>query len=63
MYRGTLYPSPSKEQLTSGSLDRETIDWGTIQALNLSQSILFTNEESILKKEVNSFPFHFLSQY
>ena len=54
VYRGCLRKSPSQADLARawamGDADADT--WGTADKLDLSQSILFSNDENIVQREV-----------
>lgn len=65
VFRGSLLKSPSRADLANKlpfSYDNEYSDndknlsWGTIDNLNLSQSILFTNDETVVEKEASRVP-------
>lgn len=54
VYRGSLRRSPEQTEIaSSGSRgDDSQMLWGTIDRLDLSQSILFSNDPDILAREV-----------
>lgn len=64
VYRGSLQPSPSLQQIqdkaptknrskASKEEDSAGLQWGNINKLDLSQSILFTNDPSVMMREVS----------
>ena len=75
VYRGSLLPSPFLQQMKDKSKkegsrqrstkeeDNQVLDWGVMDKLDLSQSILFTNDANILMREVTQNKFNFPTQY
>jgi hypothetical protein len=67
VYKGSLKQSPTQSELpltdedrpgpyAIGDDDSDEIDWGSLRNLDLSQSILFTNDSRILAREGNRVP-------
>lgn len=53
VFKGSLHKLPSKNELNSSYGD---IQWGTADELDLSQSILFTNDHDLVDREYHRIP-------
>jgi hypothetical protein len=48
VFRGELLMSPNREDICGGS---DGSLWGSLESLDLSQSILFSNDEMMIRRE------------
>lgn len=58
VYRGTVLASPSLEELEQGTASKRSggFDWGSADHPDLSQAILFSNDEHLLEREGHRVP-------
>ena len=53
VFKGSLHKLPAKNELNNSYSD---IQWGTADELDLSQSILFTNDPDLIDREYHRIP-------
>jgi hypothetical protein len=56
IFTGSLLASPHISELNNDFINDDTLNWGTMEDLDLSQSFLFTNNQNLINREKSRIP-------
>ena len=56
IFTGSLLASPHISELNNDFINDDTLNWGTMEDLDLSQSFLFTNNQTLINREKSRIP-------